>query len=77
MITPQELQAARATKRAADLQRQAESRTTYKAWTIQLAIGSTGGALNVGVEASRTGECDRYFSNLGEAEAWIDKRPVK
>ena len=74
MMTYQELQAAKIAKRQADMQRQEESRIGYKGWTIQVAIGSTGGSKNIGVEALRHGDCDHYFSNVGEALAWIDKR---
>lgn len=76
MIDIQTLQAAKAAKRSADLARQADSREFYKGWRIQIAIGRTGGADNVGVELWMDGEKEHYFSNPGEAKAWVDKRPV-
>ncbi len=50
-----------------DKQFVASNTTTHGRWTIYPATGSTGGAKNIGVVLSTTGENDRYFRNVSEA----------
>lgn len=66
MMTTQELREAKIAKRAADLAKQEASRIFYKGWRIQIAIGHTGGAPNIGVEAYRSGDGEHYFSKTEE-----------
>jgi len=60
--------------RRADEQRQLDSCTEYKGWTLQEAIGRTGGVPNVGWEAHREGRASRYGSSREELVSSVDSR---
>jgi len=51
---------------------QAKNREEYKGYTLQPAIGETGGVENIGYEVVNKYEPTRYLGSLELAKHWVD-----
>lgn len=71
ILTPNDLAKVRAAKRGADAERQKASVIRIGDATIQIAIGNTNGAPNVGWEVIRPGRADQYFATKERAIAAV------
>lgn len=65
--------AAKQAKRASELSYQNDNRLVVYGWTIQPAIGRTGGVPNVGWEVNCPKESSHYFSTRTQCIEWVDK----